>query len=1186
MVPMTAYRNLRCSGIKAFTLCVAMLYIEHSFASCSNAERQNFKIPRQSVKDALLQLSIQCDLTLLVRFSDIEGLNSAALEGEYLIDDALQLLLENTHFNASLSDQGFIKIQPSAKKMSSAQLPPAPTSFAKPLEDEITVTGLRHALYSASEFKRQADVIEDVITEYDVVKMPDKGVAESLQRVSGVSIEKRLGDGTKVNVRGFSENLTLFNGETFLTGMEYFQMGWDDQNYEGSLEAIPIEMLNRINVYKSFKPSDIEGSIGGTIDLLARNPFDVNDSIFAVETGVESGHYSQETQPYLIVNFGKNWNEQFAAVITLSTNKKTSHVDFAQTYLDRPLVYELAATEKNSAILPHLVPQYSKTDDIEQRRERTSAIVDLAYRPSDDIEFKLDVMTLNNQIQRRDYEVWHELKYSRADGNNLFNNNNALSFIESGAYGQQAQKFSTIAESIESNANNIALTLNWMPNENLRLQNVFTYSDANYHQELGNAEVFYSQPLDISQNLSSGIGTLPVWVGTSFKDPVTGELFEAKTGWIDYYLTCVACKKSLVKKVDYDSRSFKFANYQNSEFYSQAENALSTYARANSTNELQSAWTLKGDVVWQPDTDNYSFRVGWRFANNQLDQKNEKYLTNLGETQGAARVTQFDENGTPITPSSYDPLRPADNYNVGINDAYYSDLCNNGGIAAKKTCDIDGDGKDDNLPYGPWIYALDATELPRSFSTDTSNGQQTYSSLLYGDLLELPFSFGLTTAPGFVPWQSYQQNPEPYKKLTHYLPSQGAQGSVYFIDAEPISRNIGRWIDARSPYSPTKKFLVPRNSFAIEQKTATLHGEFSFKSDLWPMTVNTGLRLVETNTTIDTNVVNNQPKISLTNEDWELSGLGSGWSKSTVENQYLDLLPTTNVILDFDENNKLRISAGRTITRPNFQLLGQGLTPRYKSQRVIDSDGNSTNKRRKIAAAGSIGNPNLRAEKVKQCDISLEHYYGLANYAQLAFFIKKIDGEIITGTRTVDIYDESDAGFSSVDVSTPVNSRSSEVNGIEVALQNTWQSGVGINFNYTFIESESDLKSFSKTHYGIPGISKHTLNAATFFETKRFSVRLAMNWRSEYVDPYNTVTQVNNLAKPEQFDDAILVRSYLPYLQADTRVTWYPTEKIRFTFDMLNINKAASQGYLEHKENISSNLAVEPRYVLGVKVSL
>jgi iron complex outermembrane recepter protein len=1183
MVTMDAYRNFSC--IKAVLFCLLAACVSPVQASCNTAEKQNFKIPSQSVKDALLKLSIQCDLTLVVRFSDVEFLDSYPLDGDYLVNDALQLLLKNTHLDASVSDHGFIKIQSSQKEFYANNLPPQPVNFANTIEDEVTVTGLRRSLYSATEIKRNADVIEDVITEYDIVKMPDKGVSESLQRISGVSIEKRLGDGTKVNVRGFSENLTLFNGETFLTGMEYFQLGWDDQSYEGSLEAIPIEMMNQINVYKSFKPSDIEGSIGGTVDLLGRNPLDIHDNLFAVESGAETGDYSQKKRPYTIVTLGKNWNEKFAAVLTLSSNNKTTHIDFAQNYLDRPLVYEIKKSEKNDAILPHLVPQYSKVDDTEQDRKRTSVILGLAYSPSDDIELKLDLMNLNNQLKRRDYEIWHEIKYARSDGGNTFNNDHAIPFVTSGTYNQIAQKFSTIAETAKSNANNVAFTLNWAPTEALAFHNILTYSEARFDQELANAEVFHSLPLDIHSNLSSEIGTLPVWVGKEFIDPTdSSKVYTPKTGWIDYYLTCVACRDSSIGDIDYNNQRFDFSRYTNSEFYGQSDNAVSSYARANSMTELQSAWTLKGDVVWQPELENYSFSVGWRFANHQLEQKNYKYLTNLGETKGAAKVTQFDANGKVLAPSDYDPLRPGDDYNVGIREAYYSDLCNNGGIAAGKTCDIDGDGQDDNLPYGPWTYALDASETPLSVSRNTSNDEQPYSALFYGDAVNIPFSFGVLTVPGSVPWQSYQQNPAAYKNIMNYLPSQGPHSQIYFIDAEPMLHNIGQWIDARSPYSPTKKFSVPRNSFLVDQTISTLHGEFNFESDLWPFAINTGLRLIHTDSTIHTNTLNNLPKISLTSEDWEISGVGNGWSPLTQTHQYVDLLPSANLTWDFDENNKMRVSAGRTITRPNFQLLGQGLTPRYNSTRITLSDGST--RYAKIATAGKAGNPNLHAEQVKQADISLEHYYGLSNYVQLAFFAKKIDGEIIQGTQMVNISDESEAGFSSVPLFTPINTRRSRVNGMEIALQNTWQSGVGINFNYSYIDSESDLTSYSKARYGIPGISKHMLNATTFFETENFSIRLALNWRSEYVDPYNTLTQVNNLTKSKEFDNAILVHSYSPYLQADTRITWYPTDKVRLTLDALNLNKKTSQSFLEFQDNISSNLAVETHYVFGIKVSL
>jgi iron complex outermembrane recepter protein len=1182
-------KNSHCSALYLIVFSLITLFATPLQAGCKPSELKKFKIPSQPLKDALLQFSAKCDLTLVVRFSEIENLVSYPIDGKYIVEDVLQILLIDTQLTASLSNKGVIKIKNLTHKNNAKKNTKLTSS--KQEVTEVTVTGLRRAQESSSEYKRLSDVIGDVVTEQDVVKMPDKGVAESLQRVSGVTILKRLGEGTKANVRGFSDNLTLLNGETFLTGMEYFQLGRTSQNYEGSLEAIPVDMLNRINVYKSFKASDIEGSIGGTVDLLGRDPFDIKDTLAAAETGVDLGHYSKESQPYSIVTLGKNWNDQFAAAMTYSTSKRTAQVDSAESYLNiaNPYIYEAPPIDYNPDILAYIVPYLTKTNDIEQTRDRDSTNLSIGYRPSERVELNLNIVTLNSQLLRRDYEIWNNLSFITENDEITLNTRRPLSFIQSASYEQTPELFSTTVESIETNANNIAIELNWALNDNLRMHNVFTYSNADYDEEYGDSGFFYAHPLFTN----SEFNILPVWVGETFVDPDTDALTQAETGWIDYSLSCATCKDTPPRKVTYDVGSFSLARYSDNAFLNNPANAVSSYARATSVDVMQSTSTIKGDVIWQPDASNYTISFGWRFADRHLEQKKYLYLTNLAETEGAANVTQFDENGNVLTPSNYDPLRPADAYNVGVKDAYYSDLCNNGGIAAGKSCDIDGDGEDDNLPYGPWTAEINATDVPISFLRTTSNGEQTYAALLYNNPLNQQEPSKYAAFPGFNPWQSYQQNPTIYKRISNYLPSQDSSMSVYFVDPKPMQRNIGRWIDDRSPYSPTQKFSSPRSSFSVDQKITSLHSELDFESDNWPLKINAGLRLVRTETavhTYDFNDEDNIPEISLTTMIFPGSGLGSGWFMTTEESQYLDLLPSANLIWDFDESNKLRISAGKTITRHDLQLRGQNLQPIFRPNSVPTDGGTNTpaitpNNGRFVTVDvnGTLGSPDLEPKNVIQADVSFEHYYGLSNYAQVAFFTKKIDGETIQSIVEID---NETIDPSTIPETLPLNVKQSYVMGLEVALQNTWNSGFGVNCNYTYVDSKSNLKTYSKTDYGIPGVSRHTLNLASFYETDTFSIRLVTNWRSEYVDPYNPYTEAIDLTASEGFLNTYLAHTYLPYLQADARITWYPTEKIRFTFDVLNLNQNPSQSYLEYKANISSNLAVETRYIVGIKVSL
>ncbi len=80
--------------------------------------------------------------------------------------------------------------------------------------DEIVVTGIRSSLESSMRLKRDAQGVVDGIVAEDIGKFPDTNLAESLQRISGVSIDRSIGEGSKVTVRGVGPdfNLVLLNG--------------------------------------------------------------------------------------------------------------------------------------------------------------------------------------------------------------------------------------------------------------------------------------------------------------------------------------------------------------------------------------------------------------------------------------------------------------------------------------------------------------------------------------------------------------------------------------------------------------------------------------------------------------------------------------------------------------------------------------------------------------------------------------------------------------------------------------------------------------------------------------------------------------------------------------------------------------------------------------------------------------
>ena len=175
--------------------------------------------------------------------------------------------------------------------------------------EEVVVTGYRGSLLQSINMKRDSDAVVDAITAEDIGKFPDKNVAESLQRVPGVTIQRQFGEGSAVSVRGVGNELTLttLNGQNVAsTGWFVFQPAKRSFNYE----LLPSELVGNIEVYKSSQADLPEGGVGGTVMINTRRPLSLDDLTVFVSAEAQYQDDSEETDPLVsgLVSW-KNENE-------------------------------------------------------------------------------------------------------------------------------------------------------------------------------------------------------------------------------------------------------------------------------------------------------------------------------------------------------------------------------------------------------------------------------------------------------------------------------------------------------------------------------------------------------------------------------------------------------------------------------------------------------------------------------------------------------------------------------------------------------------------------------------------------------------------------------------------------------------------------------------------------------------
>lgn len=175
----------------------------------------------------------------------------------------------------------------------------------------IEVRGIRASTEKSLNTKRFADGVVDSITAEDIGKLPDVTIADSLQRVPGIQIRRSAGEGSTINVRGMPQVTTLLNGEQFLSAGSITEVQPD-------FTDIPSSLVGAMNVMKSPTADTLAGGISGTVDLITRKPFDLEDGFSgAALLEASTGSYSEETDPKFMVSGGYN-GDRFAVLATVS----------------------------------------------------------------------------------------------------------------------------------------------------------------------------------------------------------------------------------------------------------------------------------------------------------------------------------------------------------------------------------------------------------------------------------------------------------------------------------------------------------------------------------------------------------------------------------------------------------------------------------------------------------------------------------------------------------------------------------------------------------------------------------------------------------------------------------------------------------------------------------------------------
>ncbi len=299
-----------------------------------------------------------------------------------------------------------------------AQSGPAPAdaraAAAKPDEaaQAVTVTGIRASTERSLEIKREAVANVDVITAVDVGKMPDKNLADSLQRIVGVAVRTDYDEAEKVSLRGTNPDMTLilFNGHT-VSGGDWYISDQLSSSRSTSLSLMPSSVLNSATVYKSSQANIVDGGLAGTVNVTTRKPLNEKQAFGGVVSlGAVHATLPGRTSPQL--NASLNWKNEantFGVIAQLFSEKRYVRRDSVSRFaygassgwdvINTATMLgitdaSLAGTPYKAADLQGVrLPGSMSTEFVEGVRDREGGMVSLQFRPSRDVDVGLTGFT-------------------------------------------------------------------------------------------------------------------------------------------------------------------------------------------------------------------------------------------------------------------------------------------------------------------------------------------------------------------------------------------------------------------------------------------------------------------------------------------------------------------------------------------------------------------------------------------------------------------------------------------------------------------------------------------------------------------------------------------------------------------------------------------------------------------------
>ena len=308
-----------------------------------------------------------------------------------------------------------------------AQSPQSPQAGNEEPEtlDTIVVTGIRASLESSRNLKRDAQGIVDGIVAEDIGKFPDTNLAESLQRISGVSIDRSMGEGSKVTVRGVGPdfNLVLLNGRQMPASSIEATNASNSRAFD--FANLASESISGVEVFKTSRAATPTGGIGATINIKTARPLESGPLASVGLKGVHDSSVDNLPSPMR----GDSWTGELSGIFSDTFADGRLGIALSGSYQDRDFGYNEAGVGGGWYAFPggqgplgnpdvaanatnppgpgdiYSIPQNLMYAVNSVDRQRTNGQATVQWAPTDRVTATLDYTYAENRIQARRHEL-------------------------------------------------------------------------------------------------------------------------------------------------------------------------------------------------------------------------------------------------------------------------------------------------------------------------------------------------------------------------------------------------------------------------------------------------------------------------------------------------------------------------------------------------------------------------------------------------------------------------------------------------------------------------------------------------------------------------------------------------------------------------------------------------------------